>query len=287
MTDKPRKPWLACLLTFLTIGLGHLYSGEAKKGAALYFFGQCALLAVLVSLVLLLPNISGFILAVLIGFGFLIFCLFDAVRISRRHKTKYELKKYNRWYFYVLIFVISSFLIEPAVEYVVKKEFVGAYKIPSGGMAPTLKAGDYVFADKFIYSRQEVRRGDIVIFPYPEDPSKAFVKRVVAIGGDTLEIIDKKIFLNGDPQAHDYAIHTDPHILSEKECPRDNFGPVKVPEDMLFVMGDNRDNSYDSRFWGYVKKSSVKGKVKSIYWSWDSEKSAIRWERIGKTRCLD
>jgi len=266
LIDKPRKPWVAGLLTLLTIGLGHLYSGKAKRGAVLYFFGQGAILAIFILLVLLSPNILTYIFAVFLGFGFLIFCLYDAIKISRSHKNTYELKKYNRWYLYLLIFTITSFLIEPAVGQAIKKEVVQAFKIPSGAMKPTLKVGDHILADKSVYHRKEIEKEDIVIFPYPKDQSKDFIKRVVALGGDTIEIIDKKVFVNGDLQVHDYTIHTDPNIFSREVNTRDNFGPVTVPKRMLFVMGDNRDNSYDSRFWGFVEKSSVKGKAISIYW---------------------
>ena len=281
MTDKPRKPWLAGLLTLFTIGLGHVYSGEAKRGIALYFLGQGTILAILLPLIWLWPNIVVFLLAVLCGLGFLVFCILDAIRVSRRHKLRYELKKYNRWYVYVLVFAVTSFIIEPAVEITIKRNIVQAYRIPSGAMKPTLEVGDYVLADKLVYKKIEPKRGDIVIFPYPEDPSKDFIKRVVAVGGETVEIIDKQILINGEVIVEPFVIHTDSNITRDNLRPRDYLGPVRVPDDSLFVMGDNRDHSYDSRFWGFVKKSAVKGKAVIIYWSWDKENSSVRWNRIG------
>lgn len=281
MTDKLRKPWIAGLLTLFTIGLGHLYSGKAKKGIVLYFLGQGTILAIFLFLIWLSPNILVFLLAVLCGLGFLIFCILDAIRVSRRNKLTYELKKYNRWYVYVLVLAVNSFLIQPAVESTIKSDIVQAYRIPSGAMKPTLQIGDHILADKYIYKKTEPKRGDIVIFPFPEDPSKDFIKRVVAVSGETIEIIDKQISINGEIIEETFVIHTDSNIFRDKKRPRDNFGPVKVPDDSLFVMGDNRDHSYDSRFWGFVKKASVKGKVASIYWSWDKESSSVRWNRIG------
>ena len=281
MIDKPRKPWIAGLLTLFTIGLGHLYSGEAKKGIVLYFLGQGTILAIFLSVIWVSPNILALLLAVVCGLGFLIFCILDAIRVSRRNKLTYELKKYNRWYVYVLVFAVTSFIIQPAVESTIKTDIVEAYRIPSGAMKPTLQIGDHILADKYIYKKREPERGDIVIFPFPEDPSKDFIKRVVAEGGEVIEIIDKQISINGEIIEEPFVIHTDSNIFRDKKRPRDNFGPVKVPDDSLFVMGDNRDHSYDSRFWGFVKKASVKGKAASIYWSWDSDNSTVRWNRIG------
>ena len=281
MTDKPRKPWIAGLLTFFTIGLGHLYSGKAKKGIILYFLGQGTMLAIFLPLIWLSPNILVFLLAVVCGLGFLIFCILDAIRVSRRNKLTYELRKYNRWYVYVLVLAVNLCFIQPAVESAIKSDIVQAYRIPSGAMKPTLQIGDHILADKYIYKKTEPKRGDIVIFPFPADPSKDFIKRVVAVDGETIEIIDKQISINGEIIEEPFVIHTDSNIFRDKKRPRDNFGPAKVPDDSLFVMGDNRDHSYDSRFWGFVKKASVKGKAASIYWSWDKDSSSVRWNRIG------
>ena len=149
-------------------------------------------------------------------------------------------------------------------------------------MKPTLQIGDHIIVNKFTYKNLELKRGDIVIFPFPEDPSKDFIKRIVGKGGDTVEIKNKQVFINGDPYQEHYKVTTDPYVFPKDIQQRDNFGPVKIPEDSLFVMGDNRDQSYDSRFWGFVKKSSIKGKAINIYWSWDKENFGVRWERIGQ-----
>jgi len=281
LTDKPRKPWIAGLLTFFTIGLGHLYSGKAKKGIVLYFLGQGTILAIFLPLIWLSPNILVFLLAVVCALGFLIFCILDTIRVSRRNKLTYELKKYNRWYVYVLVLAVNLLLIQPGVESAIKSDILQAYRIPSGAMKPTLQIGDHILADKYTYKKTEPKRGDIVIFPFPEDPSKDFIKRVVGVSGETIEIIDKQISINGEIIEEPFVIHTDSNIFRDKKRPRDNFGPVKVPDDSLFVMGDNRDHSYDSRCWGFVRKASVKGKAASIYWSWDKDSSSVRWNRIG------
>lgn len=172
---------------------------------------------------------------------------------------------------------------------IIRISIVQAYKIPSGSMIPTLLIGDHLLANKFIYGPQipfinrrlfdlaKPQRGDIVIFPSPEDPSKDLIKRVVAVGGDMIEERDKQIFINGKPMDELYAQHTDTSLLDL----RDNFRPYLVPKGKIFVMGDNRDQSYDSRFWGCVDTKDIKGKAFILYWSWDSERHLPRLNRIG------
>jgi signal peptidase I len=174
---------------------------------------------------------------------------------------------------------------------IIRTYIVQAFKIPSGSMIPTLLIGDHILVNKFIYGtpvpfadkkililRQPVR-GDIVVFKYPEDLGKDFIKRVVGVGGDIVEEKNKVIFVNGKPQNEPYTQHVD---ASNGIEPRDNFGPYLVPTGKLFVMGDNRDQSYDSRYWGYVDLSLVKGKAMIIYWSWDSTKNFPRFGRMGR-----
>ncbi len=171
---------------------------------------------------------------------------------------------------------------------------VQAFKIPSGSMEPTLQVGDHILVNKFTYGIRmpvanstiipisQPERGDIIVFEYPVEPDKDFIKRVVAIPGDVVEIRDKKVYVNGG-LVDDYPVkHNGDGILPESANNRDNFGPVTVPEGRYFVLGDNRDNSYDSRFWGFVRYSALKGEAFIIYWSWDKENFGVRWKRIGK-----
>ena len=177
---------------------------------------------------------------------------------------------------------------------------VQAFKIPSGSMLPTLLIGDHLLVNKFIYGIRvpfsgkiivpivDPSKGDVVVFKFPKDRSIDYIKRVVGTPGDTVEIKNKKVFVNGiaaeDPHAH----LSSPAILDAQKSPRDNFGPILVPEDLIFVMGDNRDNSYDSRFWGFVDQKDILGKAFILYWSWDIDKSlfsadrfkSIRWGRV-------
>ncbi|MBW1895351.1 MAG: signal peptidase I [Deltaproteobacteria bacterium] len=216
------------------------------------------------------------------GIAFLLYCIFDAVKVSKQKRYRYTLKGYNKWYVYLGCFILASFLIRPVVGTLIKKFVVQGYKIPAASFKPTLLLGDHIIARKFFAVEAGVNRGDIILFALPGDPTKDFIKRVVALGGETIEIVDKEVFIDGNMIQEPYVIYTDPIIIPKGPMPRDNFGPVTVPDDAVFVMGDNRDHSYDSRFWGFLKKSDVKGKALSIYWSWDRENLKIRWDRIGK-----
>lgn len=170
---------------------------------------------------------------------------------------------------------------------------VQAFKIPSGSMKDTLLIGDHILVNKFIYGIRlpfsnatiipvkNPKRGDIIVFKFPEDPSKDFIKRVIGVAGDVVEVRQKKVYVNHKALKEPYAKHTDPNMIPAWAQPRDTFGPVTVPKNSLFVMGDNRDHSYDSRFWGFVRLRAVKGKAFIIYWSWNKNKFGVRWNRMG------
>jgi len=187
----------------------------------------------------------------------------------------------------------EAIIIAIVIALFIRTFIVQAFKIPSGSMLETLQIGDHILVNKFIYGVKipftdgktlvpvaDPQRGDIIVFKYPEDPSKDFIKRVVATAGDTLEIINKKLYVNGKVVENEpYAIHQDSQTLMRH--PRDNLPRIVVPDNKVFVMGDNRDNSHDSRFWGFVDLSAVRGKAFMIYWSWNKEDFGVRWNRIG------
>lgn len=190
---------------------------------------------------------------------------------------------------------IEAIIIAVVLALFIRTFVVQAFKIPSGSMKNTLLIGDHILVNKFIYGVKipftdgktlipisDPDRKDIVVFKYPEDPKKDFIKRVVGVAGDKIEMRNKQLFVNDTLQtSEEYAIHKDPRIIPVKFTVRDNFGPVTVPDHSLFVMGDNRDNSHDSRFWGFVDLKAVKGKAFIIYWSWNKEAFGVRWNRIG------
>lgn len=190
---------------------------------------------------------------------------------------------------------VEAVLIAIVLALFIRTFVVQAFKIPSGSMKNTLLIGDHILVNKFIYGiklpftdgftlvpLKDPQRKDIVVFKYPEDPDKDFIKRVVGIGGDRIEIKNKKLYVNDILQENEpYAIYKTPYIIPPQQSTRDNLGPIVVPENSLFVMGDNRDNSHDSRFWGFVDLKAVKGKAFVIYWSWNKEEFGVRWRRIG------
>lgn len=182
---------------------------------------------------------------------------------------------------------------------------VQAFKIPSGSMEKNLLIGDHILVNKFIYGPtatelergllpvRDVRRGDIVVFKYPNDPSRDFIKRCMALPGDTIQSRDKSLSINGRPARDEsYTYHSDPEVVSRRDYyqpnrVRDNFGPLVVPASHYFCMGDNRDNSNDSRFWGPVPRANVKGRAFMIYWSFESEGEPLEWPGFaGKLRQL-
>jgi signal peptidase I len=186
---------------------------------------------------------------------------------------------------------IEAIILAIVIAFFIRTFVIQAYKIPSGSMKPTLQIGDHILVSKFNYGIKiplirstlipfgKPKRGDIVVFIYPEDRSKDFIKRLIGLPGDIIEIRDKKIFLNGSPYKD--GVYSDNMIIPGSVQPRDNIGPITVPENSLFVLGDNRDESYDSRFWGVVNQRDVLGKALIIYWSWNHQDRGVRWNRIG------
>jgi len=189
---------------------------------------------------------------------------------------------------------LQAILIALLLAIFIRTFIAQAFKIPSGSMESTLLIGDHILVNKFIYGVRnpftrelwfpvkKPERGDVVVFIYPLDREKDFIKRVIAVEGDTIQIRDKKVYVNGKLfSGMENIQHTDPRILPGSVQPRDNMGPVTVPKGKIFVMGDNRDQSYDSRFWGFVPLKDLKGEAFTIYWSWNSDKLWPRFERIG------
>jgi len=197
---------------------------------------------------------------------------------------------------------VEAIVVALLLAFFIRTFVVQAFKIPSGSMIPTLQVGDHILVSKFIYGLRnpfsgevlvplkEPKTFDVIVFKYPKNPKLDFIKRVIGTPGDTVEVRDKQIFLNGAPLRDPYGIHRDPRIFDRRQSPRDNFGPITVPPGKLFVMGDNRDESNDSRFWGFVDMKAVKGKAFLIYWSWDVNQpllvppkrfTTVRWSRIG------
>jgi signal peptidase I len=197
---------------------------------------------------------------------------------------------------------IEAILIALLLALFIRTFIVQAFKIPSGSMKNTLLIGDHILVSKFSYGTHipnEIpfiniklfddivlfskvpKRGDIIVFKFPKDETRDFIKRVIGLPGDLLEVRRQKVYINNKPYEDVHARHTD--LPSDSPLvPRDDFGPILVPDDHVFVMGDNRENSQDSRYWGYLNVKKIRGKALIIYWSWDRIQSWVRFERFGK-----
>jgi signal peptidase I len=191
----------------------------------------------------------------------------------------------------------EALVVAAILALIIRSFVVQAFKIPSGSMEDTLLIGDHLLVNKFIYGLQvpgidgrlltirEPQRGDIVVFEFPEDHDKSFwkrrdfIKRVIGLPGDTIEVRDKKVYVNGQLHVVPEAVFKDGTLVPGG---RDNMPAVKVPAGHYFMMGDNRDRSYDSRFWGFVSNEEIKGLAFIKYWSWDSDSLRPRWSRIGR-----
>jgi signal peptidase I len=206
----------------------------------------------------------------------------------------------------------EAIVVAMLLAFAIRVFVVQAFKIPSGSMIPTLLIGDHILVSKLSYGFQwpvdcrlqwsfppvncyasktvvafgKPQRGDIIVFRFPEDEEKDFIKRIVGAPGDTVQLRNKVVLVNGEPlDDKAFTQRIDPGIIDSTINPRDNFGPITVPEGSYFVMGDNRDQSLDSRFWGYVREEKIRGKAFRIYWSWSGQGSWtewVRWERFGK-----
>ena len=196
----------------------------------------------------------------------------------------------------------EAILIALLLALLIRTFIIQAFKIPSGSMESTLLIGDHILVSKFSYGTHipnEIpfldiklfddivlfskvpQRGDIIVFKFPKDERRDFIKRVIGLPGDFLEVRRQKIYINKKLFEDTHARHTDP-ASNDSFVPRDDFGPVLVPEGYVFVMGDNRENSQDSRYWGFLNIKKIRGKALMIYWSWNRIDNWVRFERFGK-----
>jgi signal peptidase I len=212
-------------------------------------------------------------------------------RIDRDAPVPFRKSTLREYFESIVIAVILALFIRTFV--------VQAFKIPTGSMENNLLIGDHLLVNKFVFGPTEtslertllsvapVRRGDVVVFKYPEEPERDFIKRVIGLPGETLELRQKKVYINGAPLDEPYVHFLVPPRTENQESAspdvRDQFGPVVVPPNELFVMGDNRDNSEDSRYWGTLPRDYVKGKALMVYWSYESEREEYEQDGIGAT----
>ncbi len=190
----------------------------------------------------------------------------------------------------------EALIIAVLLALVIRTFVVQAFKIPSGSMLPTLNIGDHILVNKFIYYFAPLKRGDIIVFKFPQDETRDFIKRVIGLPGETLEIRGRQVLINGVRLSEPYAVYSDGPFARAGD--REHLGPLVIPPGQLFMMGDNRDHSMDSRVWGFLDEHKVKGKAFVVYFSIRSEDipyasvlpsvfyvfthpSIIRWGRLG------
>lgn len=171
---------------------------------------------------------------------------------------------------------IEILVVAISLALVIRYFVIQAFKIPSGSMIPTLIETDHLFVNKSVYRFIEPKRADIIVFSYPKGPRRDFIKRAIAFDGEEIAIKNKLVYINGKPISEPYAIYTPGQIFE-----RDNYPTTVIPKNAFFMMGDNRDNSSDSRFWGFVRKKSIKGQALVIYWPIYNSRAFIKKLRIG------
>jgi signal peptidase I len=179
---------------------------------------------------------------------------------------------------------------------VIRTLVVQAFTIPSGSMMDTLLVGDYILVNKFLFGPEipftdwrlpglrDPHRGDIIVFKYPQDEKRDFIKRIVGTPGDVVQVRGDQVYVNSQALVEPFVKRTNPSLGHGQSYCGYAYAcePTRVPADSYFVMGDNRDNSQDSRYWGFVRRNAIKGKAFLIYWSWDSDRHWLRWWRLGK-----
>jgi len=192
----------------------------------------------------------------------------------------------------------ESIVIAVILALFIRTFVVQAFKIPTGSMENNLLVGDHLLVNKFVFAPTEtgiertllpiapIQRGDVIVFKYPEEPERDFIKRVIGLPGETLEVRHKRVYINGELLEEPYVHYLLPPRPNDQESPfdkRENYGPVTVPPDQYFVMGDNRDNSADSRYWGFLPREYVKGQALMVYWSYESDRDDYQDEGVAST----
>lgn len=307
--DTRRRPWIAALLSFGVAGLGHLYAGQ--PGAAISAFLTSALAgATMLASSLFLPLAPlNIVLGVLVVLSVYLGIPVHAAFAARSTATNYRLRPYNRWYLYLGALALSAFVLQPAVYAFLKARIVEAFRVPSAAMAPTIEVGDFLYAAKWPAAVRAVGYGAIVVHESVEEPGLKVIKRVVGLPGDTLRMEAGALYRNGQRLVEPYVVHND---LQRSEDPvqrakmrswqakyltaresdgyspdLQDWGPVAVPADSFFGLGDNRDTSYDSRYYGFVPFSRILGRPWVVYFSYDPDSRGqflgrIRWDRLGQ-----
>jgi signal peptidase I len=290
-----REPWLAVVLSLLAPGLGHLYCGGLVEGLVLFLVSLLFVPLVVVAALLTpaTPVLVGLVVAGVALLGVYLYAAAGAYRAARRQRERYEPREYNHPALYVL-FALVGIVYSVGGAWFVPHVFEAFY-VPTGSMVPTIIDGDHVLVNKFVYERRLPRRGDVIVFRVPGKPGQNWIKRVIGLPGDTVELRDNEVFINGRKLERDrlpadvLPAPVDGEVFEESNAGRRYrilIGKEKsadqpkttVPEGTCFVLGDHRDRSEDSRAFGPVPLGSILGGVQYVYYP------AATWERFGPVR---
>jgi signal peptidase I len=287
-STPPRRPWLAALLGLFFGPLGWIYVGRLRRAICFLLAGEC--LCMVLALCVVRLSVGRVVLAIVyLAIVAIPFCLaVDAFVLARRSRHM-VLKRYQRWWAYVL-FVVAFSIVGQSCAFFMRSFLCEAFIMPTRGMIPTLQPGDRFLVDRLPYGRSAIHRNDIVAFRSEGPGSPIFAQRVVGLPGDEVEIRNERVFINGQP-------FDDSHAVFKGEAPSVpqllNHGPKKVPDDSYFFLGDNRRLSRDSRLIGPIPASDIHGIARIIYWSRERlfphpnniehfTPGRIRWERLGQ-----
>jgi signal peptidase I len=302
-----RKPWLAAVLSIPLWGLGHVYLGLPRQ-AFLAFLSVLTASLLATGAILWAPRPVNALAYWILTFGAVIAVILHAWYQARRAPRPYTLRWYNRWYLYIVLFLLAAPVVVQ-LHQLMRPGFVEGFRIPSASMEPTILTGDFLFVDKRASARQHLQRGTMVVFRSVEEEGLHVIKRIVGMPGDTLQMIAGALYLNGRPAQEEFVQipHAEKHeapsmrammlqwqshhyVGSESSYEPDlqDWGPLVVSPDSFLVLGDNRDNAYDGRYWGLLPADNIEGQPLMIYMSYDPHGwtplpllTAIRWSRVG------
>jgi signal peptidase I len=264
------------VLQFFLPGLGNLYCGHPYRGIVVFLLYQAIAVSALIAAVWL-PRTWNLLLPVGAILMALTLAVVDGVRGARAAEAEFRLRRYNRWYVYLVLY-IGIAVVQPIVVGLPLTNVLLTGLTPTPSMEPTLLVGDRYLTSVIAYRFSNPARDDVVLFSPPHRPELRFVFRVVGLPGETIEIREKSVYINGQRLDEPYAQFVLP---SRREIPGDMGDGTILADNAYFLLGDNRDNSADSRFFGPVPRSQIHGKVRMIYFSWDEDQQRIRWERLG------
>jgi signal peptidase I len=311
-TKHRRKPLVAAFLSFIAFSLGYVYCGRIARGFVFVFFGlifvpiiSFAVLAELSRINMVIIVVSTLI-SLLIGLAAII----DSYCIAKHTKPDYELKEYNRWYVYAIFYCLIT-IYAKQITLDIKSNLMEAFRVPTLSMYPNIEYHDRFLANKKAYKKDDPKRGDIIVFMSPENRNEVWCKRVVAVAGDTIEMKNNQLIINGeelkrvelypityvDKDSNNRDVNVEGELFVEKNgevryeifltdkydskrFPRNlgDFPKTTVPKNYCFVLGDNRSLSMDSRHFGPIPLSTVKGRAEYLYWP------AKGWSRIGEMK---